>query len=326
MPEDLLVGTAGTSVWFSRDRGESWSRPYSESGLYIEARVWALSTHPGTPNIVYAGTDHGVFRGDPQRLKWQHLPSALDTLSIWSLVQAPDDPKVILAGAQPAGIWRSEDGGETWMQLPAPFVDECIYVHRPRVTVITHDPRDPSRVYAGVEIDGVWRSNDGGRSFAKAPSRGLASEDIHGLAVVYGSQGRLLFATTNKGLCVSNDDGESWTTRILDSPWQYTRTIVARDRGEGRIFLTNGDGPPGSTGRLLLSDDHGATWRDANLPGALNSTPWCLAMNPADQSLIYCCSNLGQMFRSEDGGNHWTKLTREFGEVRCTTWMPRAAP
>jgi hypothetical protein len=46
MQEDLFVGTAGTSVWFGRDRGETWTRPYSESGLYIEARVWALSVHP----------------------------------------------------------------------------------------------------------------------------------------------------------------------------------------------------------------------------------------------------------------------------------------
>jgi photosystem II stability/assembly factor-like uncharacterized protein len=324
MQEDLFVGTAGTSVWFGRDRGETWTRPYSESGLYIEARVWALSVHPDMPGVVFAGTDHGVFRSDPQRQKWQHLPSALDTLSTWSLVQAPDNPQVMLVGTQPAGIWRSEDAGKTWTQVPARFAAECIYVHRPRVTVITYDPRDPSHVYAGVEIDGVWRSADGGRSFTKAPSQGLISEDIHGLAVVYGPHGRGLFATTNKGLCISTDDGESWTTQVLDSPWQYTRTIIARGRGEGRIFLTNGDGPPGSTGRLLLSDDHGVTWRDANLPGTLNSTPWCLAMNPADPSLIFCCSNLGQIFRSEDGGDHWVKLKREFGEVRCAVWQPRA--
>ncbi len=81
MQEDLFVGTAGTSVWFGRDRGETWTRPYSESGLYIEARVWALSIHADMPGVVFAGTDHGIFRGDPQRQKWQHLPSPLDTHS-----------------------------------------------------------------------------------------------------------------------------------------------------------------------------------------------------------------------------------------------------
>jgi len=46
MPNLLCVGTAGMSVWFSRDDGETWIRPYIESGLYLEARVWALSAHP----------------------------------------------------------------------------------------------------------------------------------------------------------------------------------------------------------------------------------------------------------------------------------------
>ena len=52
MPNLLCVGTAGMSVWFSRDDGETWIRPYIESGLYLEARVWALSAHPQRPRLV----------------------------------------------------------------------------------------------------------------------------------------------------------------------------------------------------------------------------------------------------------------------------------
>ena len=149
------------------------------------------------------------------------------------------------------------------------------------------------------------------------------SDDIHGLAVVYGPHGRTLFATTNKGFCASRDDGATWTTRPLDSQWQYTRTVLPRADGGGTLFLTNGDGPPGSTGRLWRSPDFGETWHDAGLPGRLNSTPWCLATNPADPSLVFLCSNLGQIFRSQDGGGTWTKLDREFGEVRSILWQPR---
>ena len=58
----LCVGTAGMSVWFSRDNGETWIRPYIESGLYLEARVWALSAHPQRPGEVLAGTDSGLYR------------------------------------------------------------------------------------------------------------------------------------------------------------------------------------------------------------------------------------------------------------------------
>ncbi len=51
MDTRLCVGTCGMSVWFSDDLGESWTRPYSESGLYLEARVWALSWHPVADSI-----------------------------------------------------------------------------------------------------------------------------------------------------------------------------------------------------------------------------------------------------------------------------------
>ena len=323
MDVDLYVGTAGTSVWFSRDRGESWIRPYSESGLYLESRVWALSAHPARPGTVLAGTDQGIHRWDPVRSHWDHLPSPLDALDIWELVQSPGDPDVWLAGTQPAALWRTEDGGRSWRPLDIPFAKACIYVHVPRLTRIVFDPKDPNLVYAGVEIDGVWRSADGGRSFEKCRSEGLVSEDIHGLAVVHGPQGRTLFATTNKGFSASRDDGESWTTKPLQSPWQYTRTVVPRADGDGTLFLTNGDGPPGSTGRLWRSPDFGESWQDAGLPGRLNSTPWCLATNRADPNLIFVCSNLGQIFRSEDGGERWVKLDREFGEVRSILWQPQ---
>ena len=317
----LCVGTAGMSVWFSRDLGETWTRPYIESGLYLEARVWALSAHPARPGEVFAGTDSGIYRWSEATRLWTHLPSPLDGLHVWSLVQSPDDPDVLLAGTHPAGIWRSTDGARSWTPCAARFAETCVFLGRPRVTQILYDPLQRETVWAGVEIDGVHRSTDGGRTWAKI-GQGLLSDDIHGVAVVPEDGRRRLFATTNKGLHLSLDDGATWTMQPLDSPWQYTRTIVPRADGEGTVFLTNGDGPPGSTGRLLRSADRGRSWQDARLPGALNSTPWTIATHPADASLMFVCSNLGQLFRSTDGGASWTRLAREFGEVRSTLWQP----
>jgi photosystem II stability/assembly factor-like uncharacterized protein len=175
----------------------------------------------------------------------------------------------------------------------------------------------------GVEIDGVHRSTDRGRSWKKV-GQGINSEDIHGLSVVIKNGRKLVYATTNRGLNVSRDNGETFAFQELDSPWQYTRTIVPRADRDKTVFLTNGNGPPGSTGRLLRSRDHGVTFEDAKLPGTLNSTPWTVATHPADHKLIFVCSNLGQLFRSTDGGESWTKLPREFGEVRSTIWQPLA--
>jgi photosystem II stability/assembly factor-like uncharacterized protein len=317
----LCVGTAGMSVWFSRDNGDTWTRPYIESGLYLEARVWALSAHPSRPGEVLAGTDSGLYRWNEGDQKWTHLKSVLDDYDIWSMAQAPEDPDTIVVGTQPAGIFVSTDGGKSFTAAKGAFAEACIFVGKPRVTQIIFDPIDKDTLWAGVEIDGVHRSTDRGRSWKKV-GQGINSEDIHGLSVVIKNGRKLVYATTNRGLNVSRDNGETFSFQELDSPWQYTRTIVPRADRDKTVFLTNGNGPPGSTGRLLRSRDHGVTFEDAKLPGTLNSTPWTVATHPADPKLIFVCSNLGQLFRSTDGGESWTKLPREFGEVRSTIWQP----
>lgn len=315
----LCVGTSGMSVWFSRDLGETWTRPYIESGLYLECRVWSMTAHPKRPGEVLVGTDMGIYRWREREKHWTHLPSPLDQMHVWSLVQAPDDPDYLVAGTHPAGMFWSSDGGGTWTRAQSAFAESCIFVGNPRVTQILFDPVDANVMWAGVEIDGVHRSEDRGRSWKKVGS-GLLSDDIHGVAVVRNG-GKLVYATTNKGLHVSRDEGQTWQFQELPSTWQYTRTIVPRADGDATVFLTNGNGPPGSTGRLLRSRDHGQHWEDAGLPGELNSTPWTVATNKSDPKLIFVCSNLGQIFRSTDGGESWTRLKREFGEVRSTLWQ-----
>ena len=68
----------------------------------------------------------------------------------------------------------------------------------------------------------------------------------------------------------SRDNGETFSFQELDSPWQYTRTIVPRADGDKTVFLTNGNGPPGSTGRLLRSTDHGQSFSLINRPDRLS--------------------------------------------------------
>ena len=191
---------------------------------------------------------------------------------------------------------------------------------KPRVTQILFDPIDKDTLWAGVEIDGVHRSTDRGRTWKKV-GQGINSEDIHGVAVVKNG-GKLVYATTNRGLNVSRDNGETFSFQELDSPWQYTRTIKARADSDQTVFLTNGNGPPGSAGRLMVSRNHGGSWRDAGLPGKTNSTPWCIATHASDPDQIYVSTNLGQLYRSADRGQSWTKLERELGEIRSTIWLP----
>ena len=320
MQPRLYLGTIGLSLWYSDDLGESLGRYLSDSGLYSESRIWVLNRHPAAPDEILAGTDSGIYRLDRKAGRFTHIASAMDSLCVWSIARSPHDPRVVLAGTRPAALFRSEDGGGSWRCLDVAFPEACRAVLLPRVTQIVFDPEDPDLVLVGVEIGGVWRSRDGGKSFAEA-SAGMASDDVHGLAVVRNGA-RTLFATTNKGLHLSRDDGASWTLQPLDSPWQYTRSIVPRADRSGVLFLTNGDGPPGSTGRLLRSRDHGEHWEEAGLPGEILSTPWCVATDPADPELLFVSTCLGQVFRSSDGGESWTKARRQLGETRALLWAP----
>ena len=358
----VYAGTAGHSAWFSEDGGSAWVHPNSHSGMYLEARVWALASHPATPDTLYAGTDMGVFRWSESTARWSALPSPL--VDVWAIAQHPQQPAVLIAGTRPAAFWRSDDGGIHWRQLAAPGISVFSEINMgpTRVTQILFDPRDANTVWASVEIGGIFVSHDGGEHWERRDA-GLISADVHGLCIVTPpgavsnrsdhtpspasrpgshssdhslkngsssassrhSGGATLFATTNMGLHRSDDDGASWNFVKLDSPWQYTRAIVPRADGSGVLFLTNGNGPPGSTGRLLMSRNCGGTWESRSLPGALNSTPWCVATHAADPLRVYVCTNLGQLFCSTDGGETFARLPHEFGEVRALHWRPLAA-
>ena len=197
---------------------------------------------PQRPDELLAGTDFGIYRLDIASGKWTHLPSQMDGLCIWSVARSPHDPDLILAGTRPPGIFRSTDGAKTWERVNAPLPETCPAVLKPRVTRILFDPDDPDLVFAGLEIGGVWRSTDGGKSFENA-SAGLVSEDIHDIAVVRNGS-RLVYATTNMGLHVSNDDGRSWDMKPLE-----LRLAIHPRRHAARRRLRlpaagNGDGRP----------------------------------------------------------------------------------
>lgn len=316
----IYAGTAGHSAWFSDDLGESWVHPNSHSGMYLEARVWCIASDRSAPERLFAGTDMGLFRWDEPSARWTHLPSPMQ--DVWAVAIDPADPDRLIAGTRPAGFWQSSDAGATWETMTAPGISQFSEVNMgpTRVTQILFDPVDKGTVWAGVEIGSVYRSRDSGCSWERK-DRGLVSGDVHGLAVVaLPDGGKAVLATTNRGLHRSEDDGETWELQSLPSPWPYTRGIVPRADNSGVVFLANGNGPPGNDGFLLRSRDHGSSWEDAGLPGPLDSSVWCIATDAADPALVFVCTNLGELFRSIDGGESWTRLPHVFGEVRALHW------
>ena len=159
---EVYAGTAGHSAWFSNDLGKTWVHPNSHSGMYLEARVWSYSSHPADPNLLYAGTDMGLFRWDERTTRWTALASSMT--DIWALAQDPADARVLYAGTRPAAFYRSTDAGLTWHELPAPGIQKFSEINMgpTRVTQILFDPLEHNTMWAVVEIGGVYRSLDRG--------------------------------------------------------------------------------------------------------------------------------------------------------------------
>lgn len=316
----LYAGTAGHSAWFSDDLGQTWVHPNSHSGMYLEARVWGFAAHPATPERLFAATDMGVYRWDEPTARFTRLPAPME--DAWAIAIDPKNPDVLIVGTRPAGFWRSTDAGQSWVETPAPGIAAFSTQNMgpTRVTQILFDPVDDGTVWASVEIGSIFVSRNRGLTWAER-GNGLVSGDVHGLAVFpLPGGGKAMLATTNRGLHRSEDDGANWVVQDLPAPWPYTRGVTPRADNSGVIFLGNGNGPPGNDGFLLRSRDFGRTWEDARLPGAVNSTVWCIATDPVDPMLILVCTNLGEVFRSGDGGESWTRLPHQFGELRALMW------
>ena len=258
--------------------------------------------------------------------RWTHLPSPMQ--DVWAVAVDPADPDTLIAGTRPAGFWRSTDAGQTWSPLIAPGVIPVSDVNAgpTRVTQILFDPVDDGTVWA-VGRDRRHLSQQGSRHDLGAQGEGprlRRRARPRGDEAAGRRQGR---AGDHQSRPASQrgqwrDLGRCRSSRRPGPiPARSCRAPTIR----ASCSSTNGNGPPGNDGFLLRSRDYGRTWENAKLPGPLESTVWCIATNAADPMLLFVCTNLGELFRSTDGGESWTRLPHLFGELRALHWRALAA-
>ena len=315
----ICVGTQGQGIWRSTDGGDTWARV--RQGLYGESAVRSLAVAPNDSNVIYAGVEDGIYRSEDRGESWDKLDSPMNGIPIWALAIDPVDPNVIFAGTRPSALFRSKDGGQTWKKLSVELAETCPAVRIPRVTALLVDPVDHNNIWAGVEVDGVRRSKDGGDTW-EVVNGGLTDPDIHNLTITVGPP-KTLLTICPREVFSSTDDGATWSTvgagNQVSIP--YCRAVAVKADDPQVIYMGNGDSAFGGQGALHRSRDRGTTWEALTLPVKPNGTVWDLATHPSDPDFILASTINGQVFYSADAGDSWAKIGREFGEVHALAWV-----
>jgi photosystem II stability/assembly factor-like uncharacterized protein len=157
--------------------------------------VQALAVDPRTANTMFAGTRRGIFRSRDGGDSWQLVATApgAPPAGQWGVAHRdrfqaiaidPLDPETVYAGLRTDGIFKSSDGGDTWVASESGLIDK-------RIKTLAVDPRDPQIVYVSTG-GGVFRSTDGARSWHSF-GRGLTA-DVAAFAI--DPAGRTIYAGT----------------------------------------------------------------------------------------------------------------------------------
>src|ERR1700730_11467452 len=186
MSDRLLVGTRKGLMTLAR-RGDGWAIARTDfAGIPVSAVLHDRRDAASQDGVLYAALNHGHFgaklhSSDDGGRNWRELPApafradAIDdpTLSqIWTLeAGGASQPGRLWIGALPAGLFRSDDGGERWELTRALWdvperakwmgggYDEA------GIHTVSPDPRDPRRVFVAISCGGVWDTADDGQSW-----------------------------------------------------------------------------------------------------------------------------------------------------------------
>ncbi len=296
----LRSSMAGCGVYRSTDGGASWTH----KGLAATHAIARIVIHPTNPDVVYVAAsghewtenpERGVYRTTDGGETWRLVHHVDDRTGAIDLVMDPTEPRRIYAatwerirkrwndprnedGYDGSGIWRSEDGGDTWTAIVAGLPDarwrgrigidvcrskpETLYAFVDNYAVAPGQPegRDSyGRVTTG-RINGaeVYRSDDRGGSWRKVSE---SNQFMLGHSGTYGwvfGQVRVdptdpdVVYTMGLGLNVSRDGGK--TFRPLRGMHGDHHALWIDP--ENPRYLVNGN-----DGGANVSYDGGATWK-----------------------------------------------------------------
>ncbi len=352
----LMVGTTKGAFLFrggeDRSAGFEVSGPYFP-GLAVYALAFdgrggrrrllagVESSHWGA--MVHRSDDLGRTWSDPAEGNVRFPEGTAAALTrVWQLTPADvDRPDTVYAGVEPAALFRSDDAGETF-ELVRGLWD---HPHRPRwqpgggglcLHTVVPDRTDPERMWVAISAAGVYRTDDDGASW-QARNRGVRADFlpdhhpefgqcVHKIAQAAGEPD-VLYLQNHWGLYRSDDGADSWTDIANGVPSDFGFPIVAHPSEPGTAFAIplESDGfrcMPEGRARVYRTRDAGGSWealcaglpqRDAYLTVLRDG----FATDGLAPAGLYFGTRTGQVFASDDEGEHWRLVAGWLPPVLC---------
>jgi len=198
--ERLYVGT-WRQGYRSDDGGKTWK--LINNGMVLDTDMFAITFNPENSDDMWVATCGWVYNTKNGGDNWTRYRDGFDNRRVHDVEISPCDRDTLFAGTV-GGLYRSDDGGKNWYRIS----DEELVVN----TIALH-PQRPHRIVLGVEGDGVYVSNDYGKSFSRSCD-GLRNLTVTSVAVdpdaakhVYAS---VAFGGISSGIYDSSDAGITW--------------------------------------------------------------------------------------------------------------------
>ena len=319
----IILATEKGVVICERE-GKDWQE--SVRGL-ADQHITSVIAREG---VILAGTKNGIFRSDDDGKKWEEISNGLTARHIRWMAFHPEISDFEFAGTEPANIFISHDGGNSWRVCPevAQLRDHFHWSlpYSPESGCVRGFAFHGSRVYAAVEVGGVLVSEDKGETWQLAkgsdgnpdlegPPEPFIYPDVHSLEV-HPSSPDLVYAPTGGDFYRSYDGGKTWVD-LYDC---YCRAVWVDTLDSEHIILGPADHVD-SNGRIEESHDGGKSWSLAS--NGLN-VPWRRGMVErfflANEELFAVLSN-GQLLSTSLNNLEWQYILPNVKNVNAITTM-----
>ncbi|GAB5553811.1 MAG: hypothetical protein Sapg2KO_34020 [Saprospiraceae bacterium] len=303
-------------VYRSKDGGQNWERILFESD---KAGAVDLILDPNNPRIIYASTwemkrnGYRMDSGGPGSKLWKSTDGGDTWTDITRMPGMPEGVNGIIGVTvsplnservwaiienQEGGVFRSDDGGETWRKTSSNrnLRQRAWYYSR-----IYADTQDEDRVY--ICNVGFWVSKDGGSNFTQIPT---PHGDHHDLWINPNNNQTMAIADDG-GAQVSYDQAENWTTYYNQPTSQFYR-VTTDNHFPYRIYGAQQD----NTSVRINHRGKGNTITERDWEPSAGGESAHLAPDPKNPDIVYGGTYKGYMMR----------LDHETGQVRSTNVWP----